>query len=409
MKNIFTLCLLVLTLGFTSCSDDDDSLPAINTPESYTFERDSQSTVSFSGQTTRILMGEELSSSLKDFTETTDHLLELYRNETAGGGDANPFDDADLNASDKSVKSKVAASNDFFSSNTATSSVIKADFEEWIESQVSEVFPNENTAASPGQPGQIADGSSTRWVNADGLEYDQMVTKGLIGALMTDQTLNNYLSPSVLDEADNIAENNSEITADGKNYTTMEHKWDEAYGYVYGLNADAANPNNDLGADEFINKYIGRVEGDQDFAGIANEIFQAFKLGRSAIVAKNYTVRDIQAEILREKLSEIIAIRAVFYMQQGKMALPDDRNSFTLYGPALHDLSEGYGFIYSLQFTRKPGTNEPYFTNTEVNTLLDQLLGDGENGLWDVEDTTLDDISNIIAGKFNFTVDQAGS
>ena len=39
--------------------------------------------------------------------------------------------------------------------------------------------------------------------NAGGLEYNQLVNKGLIGALMVDQMLNNYLSAAVLDEADN--------------------------------------------------------------------------------------------------------------------------------------------------------------------------------------------------------------
>jgi hypothetical protein len=79
----------------------------------------------------------------------------------------------------------------------------------------------------------------------------------------------------------------------------MEHKWDEALGYLYGLEEDETAP--ELGVDSFLNKYLDKVEGDSDFAGIADEIYDAFKLGRAAIVAKNYTVRDEQVEILREK------------------------------------------------------------------------------------------------------------
>ncbi len=404
-----TIPVFSVLLFFIACSDDDSDGPSIAVPATYTFERDGQSTVSFSGQTTRISMGEELISAMMDFSISEAELLEMFRNETANGGDADPFDETSLNSSEKSIKRKTAASRDFFSANTTEASEIKADFEAWINGQVTEVFPNENTVASPGVAGQIADGSATRYVNGDGLEYNQLVNKSLIGALMVDQMLNNYLGVAVLDEADNRTNNDAGITATGANYTTMEHKWDEAYGYTYGLNANASDPNADLGADSFLNKYIGRVEGDDDFAGIAGEIFDAFKLGRAALVAGDYTVRDEQANIIREKISEVIAIRAVYYLQQGKIALPDDRANTALYGTTFHDLSEGYGFIYSLRFTRQPNSDAPYFTKSEVDGFLEDLLGDGANGLWDVTDSTLDNISEAIAAKFSFTVDQAGS
>ena len=269
MKNLFKLSLLLCTVFFWSCDDDNDK-KTINNPSTYSFERDGASTVSFSGQSERIAMGEELISAMKDFDETSEHLLEMYANQTANGEDADPFADPTLNESTKSIKSKTAASKDFFSSNTAESAAIKAEFESWIEAQVSEVFPNENIAAEPGIAGQIADGSSVRYVNGDGLEYNQIVNKGLIGALMADQMLNNYLGIAVLDEADNRANNDAGITAEGKNYTTMEHKWDEAYGYLFGASSDAADPIPNLGEDSFLNKYLARVNGDDlDFAGIA--------------------------------------------------------------------------------------------------------------------------------------------
>ncbi len=403
MQRILIL-LIPVFLIFSACDNTPEIM--IENPATYAFSRDGQSTVSFSGQTTRIQMATELINAMMDFDGADKALLlEMYRNETAAGEDANPFANAALNESTKSVKSKVAASKDFFSANTVDASVIKADFEKWIEAQIDEVFPAENELAEAGKPGQIADGSSTRYINAQGLEYNQAVNKGLIGALMLDQMLNNYLSTSVLDEADNRELNDAGTVAEGQVYTTMEHKWDEAYGYAYGTASDPADPNAGLGdADAFVSKYIGRVEGDDDFAGIADDIYQAFKLGRAAIVAGDYEVRDEQADIIREKMSEVIAIRAVYYLQQGKAgiekATPD-------YGAAFHDLSEGYGFIYSLQFTRIPGTSTPYFTKAEVDGFISDLMG-GTNGLWDVTPTTLDAISNTIADKFDFTVAQAG-
>ncbi|SEC05243.1 protein of unknown function [Maribacter dokdonensis] len=412
MKKNLLLLSSIASLLFISCSSDDDGLElcgdgdceptetTIDNPDSYTFTRDNESTVSFGGQTTRLKMGDEILSAFTDVTSTSEQILSMYAHEEG----ANDFEDADLNASDKSVRSKTAASADFFATNATDQAVIRADFDGWISAQVNEVFPNWEVAAAAGTAGQIADGSSTRYINAQGLEYNQAFNKGLIGALTIDQVVNNYLSIAVLDEGDNVADNNANVVVEGEVYTNMEHKWDEAYGYVYGLNADAANPNNDLGADSFLNKYIGRVEGDDDFAGIADEIFQAFKLGRAAIVAKQYDVRDAQAEIIREKLSEVIGIRAVYYLQQGKNSLDQETPD---YGGAFHDLSEGYGFVYSLQFTRKTNSSEPYFTKEEVDAFLVDLMDDGENGLWDVEATTLDAISADIAARFNFTLEQA--
>ena len=105
-------------------------------------------------------------------------------------------------------------------------------------------------------------------------------------------------------------------------------------------------------------------------------------------------------------ISEVIGVRAVYYLQQGKNALDQPTPDF---GGGFHDLSEGYGFIYSLQFTRMPNTDSPYFTKAEVDTFLEDLMDDGPNGLWDVDPATLDSISEAIAERFNFTVEQAGS
>ncbi|WP_243641604.1 DUF4856 domain-containing protein [Maribacter algicola] len=424
-KYIFFFLFLTILLG--ACSSNDDGIDitscadgimngsetgidcggacapcnvSVEAPASYQFTRNGENTVDFNGQTTRLAMGAELASSLKNPGKSSEALLAMFAHVE---GESN-FEDAALNSSDKNIKSKTAASADYFSDNATAQALIRADFEGWIEAQVAEVFPNWNTAAQAGISGQIADGSSTRYINALGLEYDQMVVKGLIGAWVVDQTINNYLSTSVLDEGENRAENDMGNVEEGKSYTTMEHKWDEAYGYVYGLNQDASDPNADLGADDYLNKYIGRVEGDPDFQGIADAIFQAFKLGRAAIVAGDYDLRDEQAKIIQQKVSEIIGIRAVYYLQQAKPSLSQEVPAF---GTAFHDLSEGYGFIYSLQFTKNPSTNAPYFSASEVDAMIEDLLDDGPNGLWDVEITTLDAISETISQRFEFTLEQA--
>ncbi|MFT5918099.1 MAG: hypothetical protein ACI81T_004616 [Bacteroidia bacterium] len=398
-KLLFPFFIAFASLFFASCDDEEPTSPILGTPATYTFERNGTSTVSFDGQTTRIEMATELTKGMLDFGNTKTDLLNMFRNENS------PFPDADLNTSSKSVKSKIAASEDYFSANTVAKTAIQADFETWISNQADDVFLNEDSLAMPGKAGQLADGGSTRYVSAKGLEYNQAVAKGIIGGLMVDQILNNYLSTSVLDLGTNIADNDAGTVVDGKSYTSMEHKWDESFGYAYGKAKDITNP--DFGDDAFLLKYIGRAEGDEDFKGIADAILNAFIVGRKAIVDNNYVLRDAQAEILRKKISEIIGIRAVYYLKQGAKALPDNRASYSLYGPAFHDLSEGYGFIYSLQFTRKPNSSEPYFTKTEVDAMISDLMGDGTNGLWDAETATLDAMATKIAAKFDFTVEQA--
>ncbi|MGP1990746.1 DUF4856 domain-containing protein [Zobellia laminariae] len=404
---LFTLAISSVVF-LASCSSDDDATGTemdeaivIDNPASYTFERNGETTVSFGGQTTRILMAQEFLGALTTNTNTAETLKSIYAHEE-GAAD---FEDADLNASDKNLRSKTAASVDYFSTNATDQALIRADFESWIDGQVNNVFTNWNVTAEAGVAGQLADGEKTRYINAQGLEYNQLFAKGLIGALMTDQALNNYLSTAVLDEGSSREDNDAGTVLEDKSYTNMEHKWDEAYGYIYGLNADASNPNADLGADSFLNEYIGKLEEDPDFAGIADEIFQAFKLGRAAIVAGDYDVRDAQAEIIREKISLVPAVRGVFYMQRAKATLAD---AVPNYASAFHALSEAYGFIYSLRFTRKPGTDAPYFSKEESDELLEELMEDGVNGLWDVEAETIDEICEDIAERFGFTVAQAG-
>ncbi len=403
-------CLpFVLLLPLAACiTDDGPETPQLTVPDTYIFVRDGQSTVSFAGQTTRLRMATELTSAMTDFDgTTTELLLGRYRNEAPDGGNIGPFTAAELNQAEQSVRSKVAASQDYFSANTAEGTAIKSQFEDWLTRQVNEVFPNEASLAEPGVAGQIADGDAVRYVSAEGLEYDQLVTKGLLGALTLDQILNNYLSPAVLDRDDRRAENTAETLEDGENYTYMEHRWDEAYGYVYGTAPNPADPNATLGEnDAFLYKYIGRVEGDASFVGTAEAIFQAFLRGRAAIVADEYEIRDEQIAILQRQLSALVGIRAVYYLQQAKNALDQATPN---YGTAFHDLSEGYGFIYSLRFTRQPGTSVPYFGRDEVDGFLTKLMSDGVNGLWDVTPETLDELSASIAEPFDFSVEQAAT
>jgi hypothetical protein len=405
IQSIIKISILTGILSLSSCGSDDGAIISINEPTTYVFEREGSSTVSFSGQTTRIAMATEILSAFSDNTLDQAAIDGMFAHVEG----AEDFSETSLNSSDKSVRSKVAASTDYYSANTVESNAIKSDFDALIAEQTASVFPNWETDAMAGVAGniQVEGGGRIRYVNAKGLELNQVFAKSLIGALMTDQMLNNYLSESVLDEGANREDNDAGVLLEGKSYTNMEHKWDEAYGYLYGASADPTNPNLTIGVDDrFLNDYVGVVNSDENFAGIADDIFNAFKLGRAAIVAGDYAVRDAQAAIIREKISSVIAIRAVYYLMSGSAGLSESTPDMA---SVFHSLSEAYGFVYSLQFTRNPQTDAPYFTKVEVESMIDDMMGDGDNGLWDATPEALEAIATKIVAELSFTLEQAGS
>ena len=117
-------------------------------------------------------------------------------------------------------------------------------------------------------------------------------------------------------------------------------------------------------------------------------IYNAFKLGRAAIVAKNYTQRDAQAAIIKVELSKVVGAKAASYLRSGAGHVTNNNMA-----SAFHSLSEGYGFIFSLQFTQK-ADGSPYLTYDEVNAKLTEL--DAGNGFWDRTAAELTAMANAI-------------
>ncbi len=415
MKLTNFLKLSITAAILASCgSDDNDAevapglVPGLEVPSTYVFvNEEGESTVDFSGQTTRLRQGIEI---LKDFT-TFGTTQELLDGKFAGG---EGFIDATLNGS-KTIKSKVAET--FSAVNQAE---VRAVFDGYIEDQADillEEFANAEavSVATVGNVGKLerAGGAGFRFVNANGLELNQAFNKGLIGALALDQIVNDYLT--LTEGVAEQAANTGGLLVEGKTYTDAEHHWDEAYGYLYGASDEEvlANPNSRHleranVVDAFLYKYLQRAEEDADFKGIADEVFQAFKTGRAAIVANDYVESKRQADIIRRQLSEVIGIRAVFYIKEGVRRIGLGQAEINN-GNAFHDLSEGYGFVYSLQFTNDPTTGEAYFSPAEVKGFIERL--DAENGFWTLADNTaeLNAIADEIAARFNFTVEQAES
>ncbi|RVU90250.1 DUF4856 domain-containing protein [Flavobacterium columnare] len=391
--NKFLLASLpVVSLVVSSCSKEEQVIAndkTYVTPPTYTFDRNGATTVDFSGQKSRILMLQEIADYVKTqgaggLAVSDVKLLDMYANTNS------PFTNAELNTSvTKQLKDKTAASVDYFSSN----SIEQAEERTFFENQLRILGSAGTGAATQGVAGIF----EKRYYASNGLEPVQVVLKGLMGACFIDQICNNYLSTKKLDAATNKEDNTNKKLKSGTNYTEMEHAWDEAYGYVYGAGRDADGKNA-----KFWDSYIDQVNADKDFNTLKADINLAFRKGRAAIVNNDYVTRDAQIAIIKEKLAKVAAVRAVYYLMEGKKSLVNGA------GKTFHALSEGYGFIKCLRYTNKPGTNNPYLSKNEVDTILKTLTA-GKNGFWDVDysKNNLETLAKQIADKFGFTVAQA--
>ncbi|MBE7690724.1 DUF4856 domain-containing protein [Tenacibaculum piscium] len=388
MKRIFLSTLVLSTLLFASCSEDkSDPVVNVEAPATYNFEN-----VSFSGQVTRLKMAGEFKNALgkdgfaiKEDVSAEVALTKLTNMFAKGTG----FADATLKG--KILRETIASG----SSSTLTSvqsDALRTKIDGWIKDFAQNVVPAKTNDASKGIAGNL---ENKRYVNAKGIEVNQAVAKTMIGAIILDQIVNKYVSKEYLDGAKKDNDLNTPYK-EGATYTKLAHGWDEAYGYVFGLEDDYKKPVNSTDARKgFLNSYLKSVEADEDFKGIFDNVNNAFKKGRQAIVVKNYEVMHEQAAILRMELSKVIAIRTVHYLVKGKGA----KNASTL-----HALSEAYGFAHAMMFAHANGPTGIQQVGTMMNSTIEALEKDG---LWSVKDETLDVLSKKLASYYGFTVAEA--
>ena len=376
MKKVI-LSLAVLSTLFISCTNDEkvviEEPVVVEVPDTYTFTRGGLSTISFTGQTARLNMTASLMEKLNTENVSSSSLLTMF-NEGTG------FSDAELNSSGKKLGNKTAAYGD---------ASVQPKIEGFLTEYAEDVSTNFNIDAAVGVAGShTGNAGRTVRINAKGMELNQVFAKSLIGALVMDQVAHGYLSANKIgDDVDNDA------TALGAGeYTPMEHHFDEGFGYVYGQEADITAAAFPAGSGVLYAKYLKKVNASEE-VGLATEIYDAFKKGRAAIVANDSELRDAQAEIIKIKMSRVILHKAAYYLRgaaEAKAASSID------YADYFHGLSEGYGFVLSLQFTYDQN-GISYFSHAEVNTMLSTL--EAGNGFWDRTPAELNEIAEQIEAK----------
>ncbi|GIV34320.1 MAG: DUF4856 domain-containing protein [Chitinophagales bacterium] len=310
----FFFYVMGMLLALPSCEKQDDpGEKPYAIPSTYTFtDAMGNSTVDYAGQTQRLNMVAEIVTYLKTANTPgvrldAQKLRDMYRN--AG----NPFTDNSLNNSGKQIKDKVFAPDQQL-------------FEQYFDSIAA--ASQSDSPATVGRAGVGTSGSSNYLFSARGMEYTQLIEKGLMGALMYYQATGVYLDTDKMN-----ADNSTPVS--GKFYTEMEHHWDEAFGY-FGVPFDF--PTNTTGM-----RFCGKYCNDRDALLGTNKIMQAFIKGRAAISNKDMKTRDEQIILIRELWEKVMAGTAVHYLNGAKNTFTDDvlRN---------HQLSEAYAFIMSLKY-----------------------------------------------------------
>ncbi|MEO4004831.1 DUF4856 domain-containing protein [Flavobacterium sp. CAU 1735] len=347
-----------------SCSNDSNEAPVAT---------DKKTTA----DPTRALMAVKMLAEFDAYTKKTQlYPLDAARLKGMYTNTGNPFSDPVLNTSGVSLKEK-----------TAENAKLQFDF---LFEKMGDVALAHQSPASKGHIGSYtgSSGISVRLFNEKGLEINQAIIKGLMGAVLLNQTLNSSLNTASLDAMANNAE--------------RVKLWEEGYTYIFGYKG----PDNTK--KYFWESYLNTVNGNSNFAGITQEVIQAFEKGKEAILAGNNVERDKQIQIIKEKLSKVGAIRAVYYMQKSKGKLSGSNVITGDMAAAFHGLSEAYGFISALAYTNNPETNEPYLLKSKTEEMTKKLLG-GDDGFWDANYTAtqIDILSETIANAFGFTVAQA--
>ena len=354
----FTTLLLALVALCSACekdaADDGPSETPLVVPATYDFER-----VSYAGQQERLAMlleiRGELASANAGETVNGDQLRAMYAN--AEGANFS-------RAYERDLRSKTFAG-------------VRDSFDRYIDRLAALSALPAATVAAESRAGYLpnASGSRTYLFDDRGVEYAQIIEKGLMGALLYYQATTVYMG------ADKMSADNTDV--DPAEGTAMEHHWDEAFGY---LGVARGFPEVAEGA-----VYWGRYAQRREPAlGSGTALMDALIKGRAAISAKRLDVRD---EAIAEARAawELISVGSALHYLNAAYENPD-------LGSRLHELSEAVAFAYALQFNEATR-----FDRSAYRSWLQDLAG-GETfaniNLYEATDAKIDAARQALATRY---------
>ena len=336
--------LLVTSLFIIGCGDDETEdvedllleeeaaaagTTLIEVPPAYVFDSrfvQGESSVAYSGQTVRNLLLQDLKvlidSLAKDGAKpvAVQDMLNLYA-----------YDDA-LNLESLSTAGAMPVLESHYSAISTGKSLdgkISGDvvigYNRTADDLVREWF--QIIADNSQNPDKL--GTPAVYTDDNGVDLTQMINKVLIGAVPYYQATGVYLSGL-------LERDNSEARNGTDPYTSMEHGWDEAFGYfgaardyfrytdeqLAGGVADFTFDSNGDGSIDFKSEYnfgLSRNAGKRDKGGsgvdLTQEIFDAFLRGRT-LIANQGTEVDIiqQRQLAANGMEKVIAATVVHYV-----------------------------------------------------------------------------------------------
>ena len=344
------LILPILSIALlASCGDKDENenknvAEGYKVPSTYNFEN-----VSYSGQTNRLDMLKELTSYIK-----TGHVenasLDAQSMKNMFGNSNTPFANADLNASTKQLQNKTYS--------------VEAELYVSLFDSIAKYAGQ--AGGTDGQAGLVTGDGRTILVDANGMEYTQLIDKGVMGSCFYYSATSSYLSDDKIGDA----VDNTTVT-EGKG-TAKEHHFDEGFGY-FGAAIDF--PTNTEGV-SFWAKYSNKVD---EVAG-TNIIMDAFLEGRAAISNKDKSAQNDAVAEIKMQWEKISAATAIHYLNDAIKA--DD------IADKLHVLSEAYAFIKALK----------YNVDASIDAAkIDEVLNALGDNFWDTTNTKIEEARNILA------------
>jgi len=329
-------------------------------PTTYAFtDANGNSTVNYQGQTDRLNQLSEMTALMGTGTTgavNAQDLKDMFENVNGDGNGNFTF------SSTKQLKNKC------FPADVAL-------FEGWMDDFAIASQSHAQTA-SDGQAGTLTTNTgSTYLFDANGVEHKQYIEKIMMGAVFMHQALNVYFGPGKMDVDNSTAVD----PANGKYYTTMEHHFDEAFGY-FGVDIDF--PTN------IPNRFWGKYCNQQDPLINCNaDMMDNFLKGRAAITGKELTDRDAAILAVRTEWEDISAYQAVKYINDCLSSFGSDQAKF------LHALAEAYAFAWNLRYA-------PTETRRMTVTEHDALMALFPTNFWNTTVVDLNNIKSAIEAKY---------
>lgn len=362
-RSAILLLSLSALLAISSCKDTDEK-PSYSVPDSYNF-----SNADFSGSNKRLSMLAEMTAYIRTTHSNTDapilnaqKLMNMYENIN------NMFTDSLLNNSGIQLKNKT--SNQF-----GFRDKLEQNFNDAIIASTNAAAkPTESTAYS-GYAGKLISGTRYILVDSAGIEYKEVLEKGIMGAVF-------YSEASQILNSISSFDNQNQVNG----ATAQERAWDEAFGY-FGVPTDF--PGNLTGLRNW-GSYCNTVSKALGGSTTLNStIMNAWIKGRAAISNKDDATRDAQKAIILQSWEKVCAARFISYVKGAKSNIA---------APATyhHNLSEAIGFIDAFRYNSSKSISD-----ADLDLLTNYFKTGGTINLYKVNTTNLDNAINKMAYLFN--------